>query len=183
MTRRLAPLLAALTVLTLAACDGDSPTAARTPAPEFRVAFAPSYGGTAESVSVEVAAVPDARFDLTLEVVAHELPALDHLFFDLLYPSDQLVYRGFEEGAFLYVTSVGQPNREPGRLRIGISDDGDGSPDPAQRSGQMIRLFFDGFHQGEGTLDFVGFGVVDPGADTQRFGALSWFGGGVTVGR
>lgn len=167
--------------LALGACDNDSPTAPPRPTPTpapLEATFTPSYAGQAESVALQLGDVPP--YALALELWVHELPPVDGIFFDLVYPPDLLDYVGFLPDDFLSVTSFGQPNREEGRLRVHAGSLGF-APYPATGTGRVLGILFTPLRTGTGELRFEGYGIVTYPGGKMRYGRLSWFGGQVTV--
>jgi len=180
--RRVGSCSAALALaLVLGGCDNDSPTAPPRPTPTpapLEATFSPSYAGQAESVALHLGSVPP--YALALELQVHELPPVEGIFFDLVYPPELLDYVGFVPGEFLYVTGFGQPNREEGRLRVHTSSYGF-TPYPASGSGRVLQILFTPLREGSGELRFEGYGIVTYPGQKLRWGRLSWFGGRVTV--
>ncbi|MCB1008038.1 MAG: hypothetical protein KDB94_03990 [Acidobacteria bacterium] len=183
-------VLAALILGSVVACDEGSPTQPGpqpTPTPiPLSIAYASDYDGSPESVAVEIAepSPSDAAVGLVVEVRAHELPTVDGVFFDLVYPPDRLVFRGFytDNDVLIYAGSIGQPNREPGRLRCFFSNYG--FPHyPVYGSGWLMRIYFDPVGEGTGEIEFEGYGLIQAETGNLRYGKLNWFGGSVTVHR
>jgi len=172
------PAGALLSLLLFAACSTGSPSApAPAPAPApLGIAYTPDYKAGSASVVLRPGAQQPGRFGIVLDLEAIALPSVDGLFFDLVYPPELLEYRGFADGGFIHVASVGQPNRVPGRLRILFSDYGFPGYPPSG-SGKLLELYFDPVAEGRGQLRFEGFGVIAPTTLEWKFGMLDWYGG------
>jgi len=174
-----------------AGCDHGSstqplgPVPTPTPAP-LAVDFAGAYDGSPESVAVELAYSTPAQpgFGLVVAIEAHELPNVDGVFFDLVFPPDRLVYRGFYSGpdSLIFATSVGTPGGEPGRLRCFFSHYGF-TPYPVHGSGRLMEIYFDPIAEGTGEIQFEGYGLVQAETLKLRYGRLSWFGASIAVRR
>lgn len=180
-----------LCVLAVAGCDQGSttqpgPRPTPTPVP-LQVEFASEYDGSPASVAVELAYSTPAQpgtFGLVLAVNAHELPNVDGVFFDLVYPPERIEYKGFYNGPqeLIFATSVGLPNREQGRLRCFFSNNGFPRY-PVNGSGKLMEIYFDPVGEGAGEIFFEGYGLVQAETQKLRYGKLDWFGASVTVSR
>lgn len=180
--RRLVLLLA---VCMVAACGGGggggSPTSPPPPPPPPPPGATVTSDVAASANTVSLRAGTGASGQLSLEVVATDIPDVYGLSFDLSYPTSLLRFVEGSEGEFLSgsgaVDTSLQVFQSNGQLIIGHSRLG--SEGGTSGTGVVLRLVFDTIGTGDGRLTFTNTSGVDANGEVLRF--LGWIDAGLRV--
>lgn len=172
---------AALLFVAFAACGGGGGGGGGTPtAPPPQLAFTPASSGGAGSIALATAAGSSSS-TLRLDLVANGAADLFGVSFELVYPTQPVLFVAATEGTFLssggmVPTTFQLLETEPGRLLVGLSRLGDVAG--AEGTGTLLTLELSAVAAGSGAVSFEDARAFDSAGD--EIAGTTFSGGTVT---